>query len=374
MKKFSFTFFGIILIAYLIFAPSPIEPQAWQAPKPPEAKGVYSPNNLLQNFTALPLPSDSFGPESIAFNDNGTGVTADSRGQLFKIYLTQNGTYTLKPWIKLSGRPLGMQFAAATEYGQQLIIADAISGLLSVSPQGDIRLLSNSYAGKTYGFVDDVAVSRAGKIYFSDATHRAWLDENPSLAMHASQFEILEHAGNGRLFVYDPSTQKVDLLLDGLQFANGVTLSQNEDFVLINETGSYQIRRYWLKGNKAGKNDTFSANLAGFPDNITTASDGGFWLALIKPRNKIADQLSNYPTLRLIFSRLPQSLLPLGRPFSHVVKLNLNGEVTQSLQDAEARVENITSAIEHRGLLFLGSLTATQVSSIKLSALPKSAN
>ena len=370
MKTLTFVFIGIATLAYLILAPSPIQPRAWQAPVPPQAKGVYSPNNLLQNFTAQPLPQGSFGPESIAFNNSGTGVTADSRGQLFKIQFTEDGAYTLKPWVKLSGRPLGMQFAAAAEQGQPLIIADAISGLLSVSPQGDITLLSNSYAGKPYGFVDDVAVSRTGKIYFSDATHRAWLDENPSLAMHASQFEILEHAGNGRLFVYDPSTDTVDLLLDGLQFANGVALSQKEDFVLVNETGSYQVRRYWLSGEKAGTDDIFSTNLAGFPDNITRAEDGGFWLALIKPRNLLVDWLSDYPTLRLISSRLPQSLLPVGRPFSHVVKLSPHGDVIASLQDADANVENVTSAIEHRGHLFLGSLTDNKVASIRLSALP----
>lgn len=371
MKKTCYLILALIILAsvYNILASSPINPKAWKAPAAPQATGVYTPNTLLQGFTSLTLPAGSYGPESIAFDYNGVGVTADSQGQLFKIH--SGGPLT--PWIKLSGRPLGMQFAPTSEQPskQSLLIADAIAGLIRINPAAEVEVLSNSFAGQPYGFIDDVAIAQNGKIYFSDATRRPWLSEDPNLAMHASQYEILEHGGNGRLFVYDPSSQKVELLLDNLEFSNGVVLSADEDFVLVNETGSYQVRRYWLKGEKAGSNDIFSSNLPGFPDNITAAADGGFWLALIKPRNKMVDLLSDYPKLRKMASRLPQVLLPVGKSFSHVIKLNSTGQVVQSLQDAEAQMENITSAIEQQGLLYLGSLTDSKVAVIDLSALPE---
>ena len=373
MKKIIYLTLGSALLAcvYLSLAPTLITPQAWQAPTAPEATGIYAPNTLLQHFDAYPLPQNSAGPESIAFNEQGLGVTADNQGQLFKITLVDNKIHAIKPWVKLSGRPLGMQFEPSNQsnsHAQRLIVADAVSGLLSIAIDGTVTVLSNSYAGQHYGFVDDVAVARSGKIYFSDATRRPWLNKDPNLAMHASQFEVLEHAGNGRLFVYNPNNKSIELLLDGLQFANGVTLSAEEDFVLVNETGSYQVRRYWLQGEKSGTNDIFSYNLPGFPDNITTASDGGFWLALIKPRNIMVDMLSEYPQLRKASSRLPQSLLPVGTSFNHVLKLDTTGKVVQSLQDPEAKIENVTSAIEQQGRLFLGSLSDNKIAVIRPSA------
>lgn len=345
------------VLFYLLFAPTPIEPIAWESPSAPSLTGSYEENSELKNISVYPMPKGAYGPESIAINSTGKAITADSTGQLFKIILTDDKYYEFIPWIKLDGRPLGVEF----DQEENLIIADAIAGLVSVSPEGNVTTLSDSYEGKPYGFVDDLAIASDGTIYFSDATLRNWLAENPSLAMHASQYEILEHRGNGRLFAYFPDTQEVTLLLDNLQFANGVALSAEEDFVLVNETGSYLVRRYWLKGEKAGSSDIFINNLPGFPDNITTAPDGGFWIALIKPRNKVVDSLSEYPQMRKVASRLPQALMPVGAPFSHVVKVNAAGKVVKSLQDASATLENVTSAVEYEGHLFLGSLTDSKM-------------
>jgi hypothetical protein len=56
-------------------------------------------------------------------------------------------------------------------------------------------------------------------------------------------------------------------------------------------------------------------------------------------------------------SRLPPALLPTGARYGHVVKLSAEGEVEASYQDPSGRLANITSALEHRGKLYLGSLT-----------------
>jgi hypothetical protein len=113
MQKIIYLTLGSTLLAcvYLSLAPTPITPQAWQAPTAPEATGIYAPNTLLQHFDAYPLPQNAAGPESIAFNEQGLGVTADNQGQLFKITLVDHKIHTVKPWVKLSGRPLGMQLA-----------------------------------------------------------------------------------------------------------------------------------------------------------------------------------------------------------------------------------------------------------------------
>ena len=65
------------------------------------------------------------------------------------------------------------------------------------------------------------------------------------------------------MIAYNPSSGQAKTLLDELYFANGVAISKNEDFVLINETYRYRIIRYWLKGPLQGQADIFIDNLPG---------------------------------------------------------------------------------------------------------------
>lgn len=44
----------------------------------------------------------------------------------------------------------------------------------------------------------------------------------------------------------------------------------------------FRCRKYWLKGERKGKLETFAENLPGAPDNINLAPDGTFWIAIIK--------------------------------------------------------------------------------------------
>jgi len=58
----------------------------------------------------------------------------------------------------------------------------------------------------------------------------------------------MEHGGHGRLIVFDPATRVAKTLLDGLNFSNGVAVSHDQCYVLVNETGSYRVIRYWITG------------------------------------------------------------------------------------------------------------------------------
>jgi sugar lactone lactonase YvrE len=104
---------------------------------------------------------------------------------------------------------------------------------------------------------NDLDVAADGTIYFTDASSKFSLTE--------LRADLLEHQPNGRLLSYDPTTKQTRVLLRNLYFANGVAVSPDQSFVLINDTGTYSVRRYWLKGEKAGQSDVFIDNLPGFP-------------------------------------------------------------------------------------------------------------
>ena len=118
---------------------------------------------------------------------------------------------------------------------------------------------------------------RDGSVYFSDSSRRFGIDH--------WRAELFEHSGTGRLVRLSPD-DKVEVLLDGLQFANGVALAPDESFVCVAETTAYRVQRYWLKGARAGQRDLLIDNLGGFPDNLSTGTDGLIWVAQAAPRSK----------------------------------------------------------------------------------------
>ena len=246
------------------------------------------------------------------------------------------------------GRPLGMAFDAEGN----LIIADAIQGLISIDMNGTINTLSriSNSDNIPLNFVDDLDIASDGKVYFSDASSK--------YGYGSDRLELFEHTPNGRLLVYDPTTQKTTTLLSGLYFANGVALSSDESFVLVNETLMYRIQKYWLKGDKAGTSEIFIENLPGFPDNVSSNEEGIFWVALFNPRNNFVEMSSNKPFLRKIVFRLPELLQPQPINHSFVLGLNENGKVVHNLQyRANEAYSPITSVKQYNDILYFGSLT-----------------
>jgi sugar lactone lactonase YvrE len=144
-------------------------------------------------------------------------------------------------------------------------------------------------------------------------------------------------------------------------------LSQHEEFVLVNETYRFRIARYWLKGERAGKSDVFVDNLPGYPDNITSNRRGTFWLALVTVRNDTSDGLAPHPFFKNVLAKLPRAFLPKPQPYGFVIKLDETGRILQSFQDPTGEhVPAITSAFEHDGYLYLGSLSNNFIGKFKL--------
>lgn len=228
-------------------------------------------------------------------------------------------------------------------------MADADRGLLAVRPDGKLELLANTAGGVPFRFTDDVDIARDGKIYFSDASHK--------FSQAEYRQDALEHRPNGRLLVYDPATGQTRILLDSLYFANGVAISPDQQFVLVNETWKYRVRRYWLAGAQAGRSDIFIDRLPGFPDGISSNGKDRFWLALASPRNPLVDKLAQHPFLRKMIARLPESIQPDAIPYGFVIGLDLQGRITDNLQSTSGIPYSMITSVQAAGdTLYLGSL------------------
>ncbi|MFT5838554.1 MAG: sugar lactone lactonase YvrE [Flavobacteriales bacterium] len=347
---FSIITFLAVLIIIIVFQPSPISPVAYSPSEPQELIGVLAPNNLLQNAQLLALGQIN-GPEEVAVDSQGRVYGGTQDGKI--MMLTPDGK--LDVFAETHGRPLGMQF----DVNENLIVCDADKGLLSINPQGKITVLATSANGVPLNFTDALDISSDGIIYFTDASAKYGQSEY--------LYDLLESKPHGRLLSYDLATGQIKRLLKNLYFANGVALSQHEDFVLVNETYRYRIVRYWLKGPKAGTHDIFIDNLPGFPDNISSNGKGTFWLALFTVRNKAVDTLHPSPFLKAQMSKLPKVLWPKPTPYGLVLALNEAGDITQSLHDPKGKhLKAITSAREHNGYLYLGSLSHDRIGKYEL--------
>lgn len=348
-KKIALAAVGIAILL-IITLQSPVNPVAYNAPVKPAMSGVLAPNDLLQKAELL-AKGKVDGPEEIAVDEKRRLYFGTPAGTISR--LLSDGVIEI--FATTGGRPLGMKF----DQKGNLIVADAYKGLLSIGPKGTVRILATSAEGVPFKCTDALDVAKNGMVYFTDASDKFPLKD--------FLLDMLEARPHGRLMRYDPTTGKVTVLISSLRFANGVALSRNEDFVLVNETYTYSIHRYWLAGPKAGTSDIFIENLPGFPDNISSNGKGKFWLALFTTRNGKLDTLHKYPKIKYLLGNIPASLWSKSKRYGFVVALDEQGNITGTFQDPTGKhLYNITSAQEYGGYLYIGSLHSDRIGKLKI--------
>lgn len=338
------------LIGYLSFWPVNITPTPWEAPDNIGYTGAFSVNEQLSEIKRIELKGD-IGPEDFAINNKGHLYFSLLSGDIK--FIDTSGE--IHPWVNTGGRPLGIEF---NQQGK-LLVADAFKGLLSISTEGIITTLVDTINGETLNYADDVDIASNGNIYFSDASSK--FSAKVYGTYEASLLDINEHGGHGRIIEYNPNTKKTTVLASGINFANGVALSHDEQFVLFNETGTYRVLRLALNGQHRGELDIVIDNLPGFPDNLSRGSNGLYWLGLISPRSKVLDSLSDSPNLRKVIQRLPEFLRPEAQNYGHLIAFNDTGEVVFNLQDPNGIYGQTTGALEVGDKLYVSSLHETAI-------------
>lgn len=335
--------------AFLLY-PSPIDSVVSHYSTPLPLTENLTRNEHLQAAMISYLPTGLSGGEDVAQGPNGCIYTGTQQGQVIKNCrpdLAQKGWQTI---INTQGRPLGLHF----DKQDNLIIVDAEKGLLRLSPENKLEVLVDSYQGTKLTLVDDLDIAQDGSIYFSNASQKFGLSEFTR--------DALSGRYTGQLFKFDPSNNQLSLLLDNLAFANGVALSADESFVLVNESWKYQITRYWLQGEKAGQSDIFLDKIPGTPDGISRAVDGSFWLAVHGPRSQLLTVIAEYPWLKNQAAKVPTWLTPHPDKYGFVIQLDQQGGIVQSLQDpAAVNIWGITSVQASDSGIYLGTLDTDRI-------------
>ena len=228
-------FFLALLLAYLLFYPVEESPEKWHPPALEESKEIYSVQNYYLQDIEVFAEQDGYGPESSAFGADGHLYFGFLDGKIIKYNPETN--IAEQVFANTNGRVLGLEF----DNEQNLIVADAVHGLLSIDIEGNIQSLSTQSDGLPFKFTDDVSVSKNGDIFFTDASYKYGHFDRENV-------DIWIHKPHGRVLKYSAKNKETNTLLDGLYFANGIALSPKEDYLLVSETASYRIVKYWLTG------------------------------------------------------------------------------------------------------------------------------
>jgi sugar lactone lactonase YvrE len=347
--------FVVLVIAYLSLWPTPIEPLSWAAPVAPGYVGPHTVNTKLAKLNIIPMGSEE-GPEHIVLAKDGKLYATVASGNILRMNPDGSAQEVL---ANTGGRVLGFDFDAQGN----LIAADAIKGLLSISPDRKVSLLTNKVGSDPIRYADAVVVAKNGKMYFSDASTRFGPAQWGG-TFEASVLDIIEQSATGRVLEYDPATQITRTVAQGLSFANGVALSQDELSLFVNETGKYRV---W-KISVVARDLTVSAsnpqttilfdNLPGYPDNLMRAPDGKIWLGFAKPRNPTIDVLADKPFMRKVTLRLPRFMWPIPKAYGHVMAFTEDGNVVTDMQDPSGAYPETTAITETAERLYVQSLHA----------------
>ena len=357
MKKavYSLVMVALLIIAYLGLWPVPIEPVSWAAPTAPGYVGPHAANTKLAKLNLISLGAEE-GPEHILLAKDGRLYTTVASGNILRMNPDGSGQ---EVFANTGGRVLGFDFDAAGN----LIAADAVKGLLSISPDKRVTVLTDAVGGDPIRYADAVVVAKNGKMCVSDASTRF----APALwggTFEASILDIIEQSSTGRILEFDPATKATRIVARGLSFANGVALSQDEQTLFVNETGKYRI---WKIAVSATNLDVSQSslqatvlfdNLPGYADNLLRGLDGKIWVGMAKPRNPTLDKLGNQPFMRKLTLRLPRALWPIPKAYGHVFAFTEDGKVVADLQDPSGAYPETTAVTETADRLYVQSLHA----------------
>ena len=343
----------LALMAYLALWPVPIQPVSWKAPAAPGYVGPHAANQKLAGLKMIDLGGEE-GPEHVVLARDGKLYTTVLSGNILRMNPDGSGR---EVFANTGGRVLGFDFDATGN----LIAADAIKGLLSISPDRKITVLADQVGGDPIRYADAVVVARNGKIYLSDASTR-FAPARWGGTFEASVLDIIEQSSTGRILEYDPATRGTRVVAKGLSFANGVALSQDEKDLFVAETGKYRV---WKIPAEARELDIAQGgalarllldNLPGYPDNLMRGTDGKIWMGLTKPRSPVVDGMAEKPFLRAMTLRLPRALWPVPKAYGHVMAFTEDGKVVADLQDPSGAYPETTGVTETADRLYVQNL------------------
>jgi sugar lactone lactonase YvrE len=284
--------------------------------------------------------------------DEGSAYTGTDDGTIWRV---RHDGGAIDRVGQTGGRPLGIEI----DPDGRLLVCDAQRGLLRVDPRdGSVEAIADSVAGTRMVFCNNAAIATDGTIWFSDSSTKFGIDQWKD--------DFVQDTRTGRLLRRD-ADGSIQVVLDGLAFANGVALSTGEDFVAVAETAGRTVVRHWITGERAGQRDHLCQDLPGYPDNIARGSDGLIWVTIASPRDPLVERLQRGPQwLRRQVTRIPQAIQPKPKRTVRVQAFDDTGTLVHDVDVKTTEYHMVTGVREHEGRVWMGSLEEPAVAVVQL--------
>jgi sugar lactone lactonase YvrE len=366
---------GIVILLPILFVAGAmllkscaLHPLAWKPEIKPSFTGSLALNEKLSAVEKISL-NGWYGPEDIVFDKEGNlycGVHSKeydfSDGRILKI----DNSGKVEIFLNTNSWVSGLHF----DNKGNLIALSHKLGLISIAPDKKVTVLANKDdKGRPFLIPNGLDIASDGKIYFSNTSYES------AYTVKYGRKLILEMRPNGGLYCYDPTKQKVETLIDGTYFGNGVVISKDESHLLMTETEKYRILRYWLKGDKKGTTDVFMHNLPGFPNGISIRDNGSYWLGFSTKRNDALDNIHRKTGMKKFVYALPNFLQPKQELFGMMLNISQDGKVMNALFDSTGKFVPEAGAVkEFKGHLYIGGDVVSFIGRYRLDAAIEVAN
>ena len=298
----------------------------------------------MTGLTVVPVPGHGAEDVCVATHgpDEGACFTGTEDGSIWRV---SHDLRRIDRVARTEGRPLGIEHHP----DGSLLVCDAHRGLLRVDPAtGRCEVLADHVGGRRLLVTNNAAVAADGTTWFSDSSTVHPIEE--------WRQDFARDTRTGRLLRRDPDGS-VEVLLEGLAFANGVALAPDESFVTVAESGARTVVRHWLAGDRAGTTDLLADDLPGYPDNTALGSDGLIWVTLASPVLPLVSLLHRGPRwLRVAATSVPERVQPQPQRAVHVQAFDLAGSLVHDVRRPATDFHMVTGVREHEGRVWLGSL------------------
>ena len=182
--------------------------------------------------------------------------------------------------------------------------------------------------------------------------------------MHASLLDGIQMGKSGRLLRYNPINGKVDILVAGIYFANGIAVTKDENMVVFAESFAARIMKYNLSGDRKGMLEVVADKLPGVPDGVDCSDTSGKCYAVIpSAKPSIMNVINALPPFldvhfRTFLMMLPRSLAPEPKRIGCVVEVDpAKGKLLNVFLDPKGDdIADLHGVTVNNQKLYLGSL------------------
>jgi strictosidine synthase len=326
-----------VALGLLAYGPGALSPQHFDPPAPDPAL------DALFTDPAEPVrreAGDLYGPEDLEVGPDGRLYASLADGRI----MVREGPDIWTEFANTSGRPLGLAFAP----DGALFVADALRGLLRHGEDGGFEVwMADESEGGVLVFTDDLTVLEDGSIILTDASRRWGYGEYMNSFIEGEQTGIVYRI---------TAPNEYEALAEGFSFINGVDHDPETGLVYLNETWAGRI---WVLDPDTAVVDVLVDGLPGYPDNLEFDPDTDLiWVAL--PSRRAADLESLHPlpfVKRLLWRWIQVAGLPPLPPRPVMgLAVTQQGEPVYALYGPDDAPFGVTTVVPFEGDVWVAGL------------------